>query len=183
MKTVFALIGFIILSFLVYLGFYNAFYSPQINIEKEGGEHTVSQEIIGHYHLSDSIMKDVFNFLYEQNGIVITKGFGIYKDNPKQAGENNIHFEAGCIVEDKDTTALFALEEKFEIKKTPYSEYIVSDFPLKGKMSIMIGMYRVYPKLDKFCIKNGYDTQQPVMEIYDRELKKIHYRRKLVVIK
>ncbi len=182
MKTVFAILGFILFSFIVYLGFYNGFYSPKVEIENEGGEIIVYESIVGHYHLTDSVMKNVFNELYEKNGIVITKGFGIYYDDPKEMGENNINFDAGCIVDDKDSIQLSNISELFTIKHCEKTDYIVTDFPLKGKMSIMFGMFKVYPKLNSFCEENGYDSKQAVMEIYDRKEKRIHYRRKLVAI-
>lgn len=180
MKTAFAIIGFIVFSFLVYLGFYNVFYSPKIEVSAEGGEILVYKSAYGHYHLTDSIMKDVFNEVYERKGIVVTKGFGIYYSDPKEVGENDLQFDAGCIVEDKDSLQLSKISDDYLITLSKDGQYIVSDFPLKGKMSIMFGMYKVYPKLNKYCESNGYDPEQPVMEIYDRELKRIHYRRKLV---
>lgn len=162
------------------MGFYNVFYSPVFEVKEEGDEIIVFQQVEGHYHLTDSVMKEAFNELYEINGIVVTKGFGIYFDDPQKAGETKVKFEAGCIVEDKDSLQLLNISKKFQIEKTPFQEYIVSDFPLKGRMSIMIGMYKVYPKLNNFCKKNGYETDVPVMEIYDRVEKRIHYRRKLI---
>ena len=181
MKTVLGIIGFIVFSFVVYLGFYNAFYSPKFSIENEGGEILVYENITGHYHLTDSVMKNVFNELYEKNGIVVTKGFGYYYSNPFITGESDLEFEAGCVVEHKDSLQLKKISSKFKISKAEETEYIVTDFPLKGKMSIMFGMYKVYPKMDKYCKKNGYKVEEPVLEIYDRVEKKIHYRRKKIL--
>lgn len=180
MKTALIIIAFIVISIFTYLGFYNAFYSPDFSVADEGNEFVVYQHVNGHYHLCDSVMKEAFNELYEKNGVVITKGFGYYYDDPKKAGETDISFDAGCIVEDKDSLQLEKISDKFTIEKTPYDKYIVSDFPLKGRMSIMIGMFKVYPKLNEYCVKNGYQSDLPVFEIYDRVEKKIHYRRKLV---
>lgn len=182
MKTVLIIIAFITISIFTYLGFYNTFYSPLIEINEEGNDIIVYQHANAHYHLTDSVMKEAFNELYEINGIVVTKGFGIYFEDPKKAGKKPISFNAGCIVEDKDSLELQEISDKFTIEKTPYEKYIVSDFPLKGRMSILIGMYKVYPKLNNFCVENGYRSDLPVMEIYDRVKKKIHYRRKLIPI-
>lgn len=180
MKKLLAVLGFIIVSVLVYLGFYNAFYSPKFTIKEEGGETVVYQSVNGRYQLTDSVMKVVFNELYEKNGIVITKGYRISNYNPQNENEKITALVAGCVVENKDTALLNKISEQFTIGKTLKENYIVSDFPLKGKMSIMFGMYRVYPKLNKYCETNGYSINEPVTEIYDRETMKIHYRRNIV---
>jgi hypothetical protein len=179
MKTAIAIIGLLILSGLTYIGFYNGFYSPKFSIEKQESDILVYQKIHGHYHLSDSIVKVAFNELYEKNGIITTKGFGIYYDDPQKAGKTDIYFDAGCIVDAKDSLLLINISDEFIIDKTLQQSYIVSNFPLKGKMSILFGMLKVYPRLNQYCNKNGYDSNLPVMEIYDRVEKKIHYRRQL----
>lgn len=180
MRTVIIIVVFIGVSVLTYLGFYNAFYQPKFTIVEEGGEIIVYQPFHGQYHQSDSIMKVVFYELYERNGIVITKGFGQYFDNPFESKDEKISFVAGCIVEDKDSLLLAAVSDGFVIDYTHTVEYVVTDFPLKGRMSIMFGMKKVYPKLKRFCVENGLNPNLPVTEIYDRETKRIHYRMEAV---
>ena len=180
MRTFLIVIGFIIVSTLVYLGFYNAFYVPKFSAHQEGGETVVYKQVNVRYQLTDSVMKDVFNELYERNGIVITKGYGLFYFKPNNQSEKLVTRQAGCVVEDKDTSQLASISKEYLIEKLPEGEFIVTDFPLKGKMSIMFGMYRVYPKLNDYCEKNGYSTKEPIIEIYDRKAKKIHYRRKLM---
>lgn len=180
MKTLLIIIGILVLSVLVYLGFYNAFYSPKFLVNNEGNETIVYLPVNGKYQQTDSIMRIVFDELYERNGIVITKGFGEHLYNINNEEKKITTIKAGCIVEEKDSATLGKISTSFQIDKLPTGTYIVTDFPLKGRMSIMFGMYRVYSKLNDFCIENGYSTDEPVIEIYDREAKKIHYRRKLV---
>ena len=180
MKTALIIVGILIASALTYFGFYSAFYSPKVAIQDEGNEIFVFKHEKGAYHLADSVMRVVFNELYEKNGIVVTKGFGYYYQNPFKAKNTPIEFDAGCIVNDEDSLQLSRISGEFIIQRTPKSSYIVSDFPLKGRTSILFGSYKVYPKIDQFCIENGYAVDVPVMEIYNRKEKKIHYRRKLV---
>lgn len=180
MKTFLAFVAVLIVSVLVYLGFYNAFYSPKFQLQKEGGETIVYEKVNDRYQLTDSVMKVVFDELYEQNGIVITKGYGLHQYNPQNETEKIRTLAAGCIVEDKDTALLGKISNDFKIGTIPAQEYIVTDFPLKGKMSIMFGMYRVYGRLNTYCAEHGYSSQEPIIEIYDRKAKKIHYRRKKV---
>jgi len=182
MKVFLAILGFFIVSILVYLGFYNAFYTPKFSISAEGNEIIVYQHVDGRYQLTDSVMKVVFNELYEKNGIVITKGYGLHFYDPNHEGHQMMTYYAGCIVEDKVSLLSKNISNEFNIGKTLKDSCIVTDFPLKGKMSIMFGRYKVYSKLNAFCKKNGYDVQESVTEIYNRTEHKIHYRRKMVKI-
>jgi hypothetical protein len=180
MKTILYILIFLLVSALVYLGFYNAFYQPKVTLNYEGNETVVYLEVNDRYQLTDSVMKLVFNELYEKHGIVITKGFAIHKPLPEDAERKITTLIAGCIVEAEDTAKLSQISETFTIAILPADDYLISDFPLKGKMSIMFGLYRVYPKLDAFCKKQGYSSLEPVIEIYDRKSKRIHYRKKAI---
>ena len=182
MKTVLIIVGVLIASVLTYLGFYNVFYSPKVEIREEGNEIIVFKHEQGVYHLADSVMRVVFNELYEKNGIVITRGFGKYYTSPYEAKNEAIEFDAGCIVNDEDSLKLSRIAKDFTIERAPESRYIVSDFPLKGRTSILFGNYKVYPKLNKFCDEHGFMPDAQVMEIYDRKEKKIHYRMQLIPI-
>lgn len=177
MRAVLYIIAFLLVSALVYLGFYNAFYSPEINMNVEGNETVVYLEVNDRYQLTDSVMKLVFNELYEKNGIVVTKGFAIHQPLPENDGKKITTLIAGCIVEAEDTVKLSAISKEFTISQLPVQQYITSNFPLKGKMSIMFGLYRVYPKLDAYCNEHGFSSLEPVTEIYDRKAKRIHYRK------
>ncbi|MGF7141253.1 hypothetical protein [Roseimarinus sediminis] len=180
MKSTLIIFLFLLLSVLTYLGFYNAFYSPKINTGIDGGEIIVYQTSKGQYHLTDSLMKIVFNEVYEVNNIVVNKGFSKFYSTPDYRDKQTIGFDAGCIVEPADSLKLSAIDETFSITKIEKTHYLLSEFPLKGRMSILIGARKVYPQLDKYCKENGYRMDVPVFEIYDRKAQKITYRRTLV---
>lgn len=179
MKTALYIALILIISLLTYLGFYNAFYSPKISIQEEGNEIIVFKHEKAMLHLTDSVMKTVFNELYEKNGIVVTKGFTYFYQNPSNRKDIPIEFDSGCMVNDEDSVRLNQISSEFKIQRLPKMQYLVTDFPLKGKMSILFGNLKVYPKLDQYCQDNGFSTIAPVIEIYDRQTKKIHYRRQL----
>ncbi|MFW6222251.1 MAG: hypothetical protein ACOC3T_01430, partial [Bacteroidota bacterium] len=58
--------------------------------------------------------------------------------------------------------------------------YIVAEFPFKGKLSIIFGIMKVYPSIEKFVKKKGYSNDGAVMEIYDVPNKKILYRKEII---
>ena len=60
------------------------------------------------------------------------------------------------------------------MKDIPKENSIVTVFPYRNKVSIIIGVYKVYPKLDEYIKNNNYE-ENPILEIYDRENEKIYY--------
>lgn len=180
MRTILIILLVLLLTVLTYLGFYNAFYTPKIEVDSRGGEILVYRSAKGPYHMADSIMKNVFNEVYEVNGIVVNKGFGKYFDEPNFTSKQTIGFDAGCIVEPADSAKLSSIDKSFSISTIEKRQYLISEFPLKGRMSILIGARKVYPRLDKYCEINGYRTDLPVYEIYNRKTQRITYMRPLL---
>ena len=72
------------------------------------------------------------------------------------------------------------MEADYKIKTLAQGEYIVARFPFKGKMSVMIGIMKVYPAIDKYVKENGYSEKGPIAEIYDMPNKMIVYRKEIV---
>ncbi|MDR0874503.1 MAG: hypothetical protein LBN27_13735, partial [Prevotellaceae bacterium] len=57
--------------------------------------------------------------------------------------------------------------------------YVVTEFPFKGGMSIMVGLMKVYPALAKY-IESQNLKDSPIMEIYDVQNKVVIYRKEVV---
>jgi hypothetical protein len=109
-----------------------------------------------------------------------TKGFGIYYDNPKEVEKSKLRSEVGCIVEGLDSAAIANLAQKYNVKILPKSNCVVTEFPYKGMMSVMVGIMKVYPALEKYCKQNGLANSH-IMEIYDIQNKLIVYRRENII--
>ncbi len=71
------------------------------------------------------------------------------------------------------------LEEKYKVKTLPVTTCISTEFPFRGKMSVLLGILRVYPAVQKFAQSNQLDNLGEVVEIYDIPNKKIIYRQLL----
>ena len=69
------------------------------------------------------------------------------------------------------------LSDRFNIKKVPIRDYMIAEMPYYGKWSIFLGIFKVYPKFEKFALENNLDEEGEVMEIYDIPNKKIIYRK------
>jgi len=166
----------IILGFAAYWG---AFKSIQFSVAEQDGETLVYVEITGDYRQSGVVMDRVYYSLLNDYNIETFKGFGIYFDNPQKVETSKLRSELGCIIEESDIHRLKELEGKFKIRTYPKGKYIVAEFPYKGKLSVMLGIMKVYPALNKFIKENGYNEEGAIMEIYDTPGKKIFYRKVL----
>jgi len=149
-------------------------------ISEQGGETLVYENLTGDYKQSPVIMDKVYYSLLKDDKIETYKGFGIYYDNPQKVETSELRSEIGCILEEKDSLKINDLKNKYNIKTYPKGSYIVTEFPFKGKISVIIGLLKVYPKLADYVKKHGYNENGAVMEIYDTPNKKIVYRKEMV---
>ncbi|MFP4060416.1 MAG: GyrI-like domain-containing protein [Bacteroidales bacterium] len=171
-------LGILIIIFAFYT-YYGGFKIININTAEKGGEFIVYEEVTGDYKLSGAAMDRVYYSLINDSGIETTKGFGIYYDNPRKVEKSKLRSEAGCIIEEKDLEKLSNLPENFKTRKLPVKKYIVTEFPYKGKMSVMFSIMKVYPALNKFSKEKGFNEEGAVIEIYDVPNKKILYRKEI----
>ena len=184
MKTIkIILIIIVSLTVIIVLLFanYGGFSKVNFQIKEEGGEKLVYQEITGPYAQTGTVINKLHYNLKNDN-VETFKSFGIYYDNPRFVEKSKLHSEAGCILETADTGKVFWLKAKYDIKICPVKKYITSEFPYKGKMSIMISVIKVYPALMKYVKDNGYSEIGPIMEIYDMPNNKILYRKEAILI-
>ena len=173
-------IVFIVLGLsIVIIGIFGGFNKVNIQTINTGGEILVYENVTGSYNQSSKISNKVYHELLNNFKIKTTKGFGIYYDNPKNVDQNKLRSEVGCIIENIDNDTLEKIKVNFQIKTLPNENYLVSEFPFKGFISIMMGMIKVYPKMGKYISENGFEDG-PIMEIYDVPNKKIIYRKFLI---
>jgi len=143
--------------------------------EKDFGPYVlVYKKHIGEYKNVGPLMDSIYNDLKDNHAITTTKGFGIYYDDPKKVSKEQLRSIIGCIVETKTIAELEALNNAYGVSMYPKSKSVVAEFPYKGKLSIIIGIYKAYPKLSSYIAKNKYSLT-PIMELYDLPNKKIEY--------
>lgn len=174
-------VSLVIIVAMIYAN-YGGFSKVSINTEQKGGETLLYREITGSYsQTSDAISKIKYD-LKREFKIEPTKNFGMYFDDPGKVEKSKLRSEVGCILENSDTSRVFWLKAKFNVRVLPVKEYITAEFPYKGKMSVMIGLMKVYPALIKYVKANDYAQTGPIMEIYDLPNNKILYRKEAVKI-
>ena len=179
MKIVLLIIIVLIITIIVTYAYYGGFKKINFSVEEQGGEILVYENMIGDYKQTPTVSDKVYYSLLNDYGIATTKGFGIYYDNPKEVEKSKLRSEIGCIVENLDSVTIDKLSNKFQIKTQPFKNYITTEFPFKGKLSVMFGIMKVYPALEKYLKEHRY-SDSPIMEIYDVPNKKIIYRKEII---
>lgn len=167
----------VVILLLILYGYYGGFRKVSFQQSEQGGEILVYEEVIGDYKQSGKIILGIYNSLRNEEKIETSKSFGIYYDNPQEVDKNKLHSEVGCILEASDSVKLTGLKNKYKIKIFPKSTYITTEFPYMGRLSILIGVMKVYPALNKYSKENRFKEKGAVMEIYDIPGKKILYRK------
>lgn len=145
----------------------------------QGGETVIYEELTGSYNKTGALMDEIYYDLKDNYDIKTTKGIGLYIDNPEQVETSKLRSEAGCIINEEDLEKLEELSGKYKKKVLPKQKYIVTEFPYKGMMSVIVSVMKIYPALAEYSKENAYNENTPVMEIYDIPNKKIYYRKEL----
>lgn len=167
------------LTILVILGIHGLFSKVKVDIRMIGGEKAVLRAVKGDYKQCGTIMNEVYYSLLHNYGIETTLGFAVYFDNPKNTLKENLRFEAGCIIDSHYYERTAELEKEFLVKTIENKKYLTAEFPYKNQLSVLLGIIKVYPVLEKDAQKNGFKEDAPIMEIYDIPGKKIEYRKEI----
>lgn len=179
MKTALIVILSLALILLAIYLYFGGFSKIELQITEQGGEILVFEEITGDYKQSAVVMDKIYHDLLKNEDIETYRGFGIYYDNPKEVEINKLRAEAGCILEANHLKHLPKLEGKYNIKTLPKSKCITTEFPFRGKLSVLLGILRVYPAIQQYAQSNEIEELGEVVEIYDIPNKKIIYRQLL----
>lgn len=175
------IIGSILISMIAGYWYYGGFHPVGIKELQSGGELVVYEDIVGDYSQAGAVSNRLYYTLLYRDTLNTSKGFGMFYDNPQKIEKDKLHSEAGCIIQGVDSTRLQRLKARYKIKKLEEKTYITAELPLKGYISILIGLSKVYPAITKYCIEKGYSEDSPVTEIYDMEQKTITYRKEIII--
>lgn len=147
------------------LSWYGLFATVTLSEQRLPSFSFVYEKQTGNYRQSSRAMNQIYRDL-EKEGITTTKGIGLYYDNPKKVIVDNLRSLVGCILQESDAGQRAALKAKYLVATLPDATLPVISFPYKGKLSVVLGTLKVYPKLDAWFQQHP-DHKGPIMEIYD----------------
>lgn len=176
--SVFLIVIFSLIALIVMVSaYFGAFRKQDFRLVSQGGETVVYQEIRGEYKQSAAVMDRIYYSLLNDHQITTYRGFGIYYDNPRVVEKSKLRSEAGCIIEPEDIARITQLP--FKSKVLPVKQYLVTDFPYRGRMSVFFSLIKVYPAMNRHIAENFPGRQAPITEIYDIPNKWIIFRMEL----
>ncbi len=175
MKILFILSIIVVIVSIVFLN-YIGFFSNIIIEEKEMGPYVlVYENHKGDYKGTAKIQDDIYYSLLSNHNIKTYKGFGIYYDNPKEVATENLRSIAGCILDKSDYDKKdYLIKSGYNINEIATRKSLVVEFPYKNNFSVVAGIMKVYPKIEKYIKENGLENKE-MMEIYDVPGGKIIY--------
>jgi len=168
MKKVIVILGLVIVFIFFFLVYSGLFANVDIT-EGDVGPYTfVGKEYVGDYRYSgdklDSIIID-----FKTRNIEFEETYGIYRDDPEKVNNDSLRYMVGCIIPEKSFDRIPELERegyiKQEMGKTPS---VIVAFPLRTKVSFLIAVMKIYPKLDEYFKEKGY-KEVPALEIYGED--------------
>ncbi len=157
---------------VMYVWFYGGFSGVTIT-QTEVGPYTFAYEVHrGDYRNINRVMDQVFDALKEEDDIFTTRGFGLYYDKPGEIETDSLRSIGGCILPpDLDPQSLTC---GCKIAVFPRTQAVIAQFPHRGKASVIFGVMKVYPALNRY-LSDHKIPDAPVLEIYDVPAKKIFY--------
>ncbi len=164
----------IILILLIYLGYNGLFARVTVTEKSLDSFQMVYQKHVGPYKGIGPVMDAIYYDLLNNYSIKTTKGVGVYYDDPREVPSEECRSIGGCILEPGDYPRIEELKQKYDVREYPSGSAVVAEFPFRGKMAIVLGIFKVYPKIGKYMDEKGYGPA-PSLEIYDMPVKKIIY--------
>lgn len=170
--------GVLIVLFIGTYAYFGGFKTINIYTENQGGEIIVYENVIGDYKNTAKYTDRIYSELLNDQ-VETTKGVGIFYDNPQIVDKEKLRSDVGCILDNPDDSTIVRLSAKYQLKTLPEGNSIIAEFPIKGSLSFIIGVIKVYPALMKYSKENDL-MESPVTEIYDMTKQKIIYRREII---
>lgn len=158
----------IMFSFLAYSGI---FTDVEVKRGEKGPYYLVYKPFVGSYEKIAPTMESLHTDLKEQFNYEGNSGFGIYFDKPGSRPNDELRSIVGAVVTKEQFETIGDKLKSFKLEK---GDAVYATFPFKNQISIIIGIFKVYPELDKYIKDNGLEGA-PIMEMYDMENKVIEY--------
>ncbi len=180
METIIIIIIAIVGVLLILYAWLGGFRKIQFTLQEAGGEVLAYEPHTGEYKNVGKVIDKMYYALLNEEKVECFRGFGIYYDNPQKVEKEKLRSEVGNILENPTPELLNQLSGKHNIKTLEQQKFLVAEFPYKNQMSVIMGIMKVYPALNKYIRQNQLNEEGFVMEIYDVPKKKIVYRKQIL---
>ncbi len=160
-----------VLGVIVFLAYMGMFKPLQVTEKAMGPFTHVYESFRGPYPETAKVFDKVYNELKAQ-GIDTTQGLGVYYDDPRKTAKDKLRSDCGVVLQEKDLEKAESLKAQFKIQVLEQKSSIIVSFPVKSRLSYMLGPMKAYPALTRYAEKNGYKITL-TYEVYDEPNKQI----------
>lgn len=182
LKPVLTIVVVLLICIIAVYGYYGGFSPVNISTSVQGGETVIYKDVTGDYSQTRVISDEIYRTLLNDYKIETTRGFGVFYDNPQQVEKSKLRSKVGCILDSEtDSAGLSKISAQFRTMILPEGNYITTELPMRGMLSVIIGIFKVYPKINNYLIENNIQDDSPITEIYDIVNSKIIYRKQIMV--
>ena len=172
-KKIITLLGILILAFIVFLAYMGLFNIPKVSEREIGPFEFVYEDFTGDYAQTGPVFKEVYDDLLA-DGIESTVGLGIYYDDPAITPKAERRSRVGSVVTKEEAELADKRGNLHREMTVTRKRSMIVEFPYRNSLSIVMGVAKAYPALEKYRLEKGYKSL-PTMEIYDMKNGKIFY--------
>lgn len=164
-------IGVLIVLLLGMSAWMGAFSNVTVT-EKEFGPVTFMYEpFTGPYSETQPAFDKVQGYM-KAEGLPVSKGIGVYYDNPRNVPAEKCRSECGIIIPENALGRVAELSGKYRIRTIEKGNFLYAEFPYKNALSFMFGPIRVYPEFSNVIGAKGYAPSYSI-ELYEEASGKI----------
>ena len=168
---------------IIFLGFeaayFGAFNRITVNVEERGDDVVIYRETKSDARESLGLIYEFRNEIVEIYSFEPKRYYRKYLSDVHNTFTKKVDTEYGIVIGSSDQLERMDFNLNVDLKKIPRKDYLVAEFPYRGRFSMWIGTQRVYPAFDKFCEENNCNKNAPVIELYDFEKGKIIYLKEI----
>ena len=174
-KALLLIIILIILGFLAYMGLFNI---PKVSEREIGPFEFVYEDFTGDYAETGPIFEEIYQDLLA-DGIESTVGLGVYYDDPAITPKAERRSRVGSVVTKEEAELADKRGNLHREMTVTRKRSMIVEFPYRNSLSIVMGVAKAYPALEKYRLEKGYKVM-PAMEVYDMKNGKIFYAMEIV---
>ena len=172
-KTLGLLILVLAIASLSAFGYFGGFASVTVLEGKVGPYTLIYERNKGSYFQTGKSVEKLMK-LAKRHEVTTKLGFGRYYDDPEKVSEAELRSDAGLIVTELELLKLEPHIDGYLRAAYPETRALVADFPLKGFLSVLLGIWKVYPKMSDALAAKG-QSESYTFEIYDIEKQRTTY--------
>ena len=136
------------------------------------------RERLGDYKDSGRAMKVVHEGLVKDFNLKTTVGVGIYYDDPRITPKDKLRANLCWLLEAGNQARIVEVSARYNVLQLGRQKYAAADFPYRTRLSIIIGVLKVYPALSRHVLKHGIRPTE-IIEIYDAPAGVITYAKRI----